>query len=169
MVLEKTTDFRAGEIAKKTLAKTITYAMCVNVFLFLCEVFTAFYSNIPGHKLPIQFLWGFWEGNVNYVSTLMWIATFAALTSLALLIPPKLRDNKAILPWALLLLVIGTWLDKGVGLLIGGFTPNPFEAFTPYAPTLQEGMITLAVYAAGIFVITILYKVALSVKQEVRY
>jgi molybdopterin-containing oxidoreductase family membrane subunit len=168
MVLEKTTDFRAGENAKKTIAKTITYAMCVNVFLFLCEVFTAFYSNIPSHKLPLQFLWGFWEGNVNYVSTLMWIATFAALGSLALLIPPKLRENKSILPWALVLLVIGTWLDKGVGLLIGGFTPNPFEAFTSYAPTLQEGLITLAVYATGIFVITILYKVALSVKQEVR-
>lgn len=168
MVLEKTTDFRVSDAAKKTLTKTITYAMCVNVFLFLCEVFTAFYSNIPGHKLPIEFLWGFWEGNVNYVSTLMWIATFAAIASLIMLIPPKLRDNQKLLPWALILLVLATWLDKGVGLLIGGFTPNMFEGFTPYTPTLQEIMITLAVYATGMFVISVLYKVALSIKKEVR-
>ncbi|MFW5489615.1 MAG: sulfate reduction electron transfer complex DsrMKJOP subunit DsrP [Desulfovibrio sp.] len=167
-VLEKTTDFRVSDAAKKTLTKTITYAMCVNVFLFLCEVFTAFYSNIPGHKLPIEFLWGFWEGNVNYVSTLMWIATFAAIASLIMLIPPKLRDNQKLLPWALILLVLATWLDKGVGLLIGGFTPNMFEGFTPYTPTLQEIMITLAVYATGMFVISVLYKVALSIKKEVR-
>jgi hypothetical protein len=37
-----------------------------------------------------------------------------------------------------------------------------------YIPTLMEGMITLGVYALGFFVLTILFKIAVSVKEEVQ-
>lgn len=164
MVVEKVSNFRVGEEAKKAMAKIIVYAMCINIFLFLCEVFTAFYSGVPGHKHPIEFLFGAW--NANYVSVMMWIATLLAAFSLICLIPPKLRENQKLLPWALIALVIATYIDKGIGLLVGGFTPNPFEGFSFYAPTMPEIMITAAVYAAGAFVVTILYKVALAVKAE---
>ncbi|WP_029895874.1 sulfate reduction electron transfer complex DsrMKJOP subunit DsrP [Desulfohalovibrio reitneri] len=163
-ILEKLTDFRVGEEAKKAVAKIVTYAMCINVFFFLCEIFTGFYSQIPGHMHPMMFLFGFEHG--NYVAVLMWIATFLAFLSLALLIPPKLRENHKILPWALAALVVATYIDKGIGLLVGGFTPNVFEGFTFYAPTMPEILITAAVYASGIFAITILYKVALTVQKE---
>ncbi|EPR40248.1 Polysulfide reductase NrfD [Desulfovibrio sp. X2] len=164
MILEKVSSFRAGEEAKKAMAKIIVYAMCVNVFFFLCEVFTAFYSNIPGHKGPLEFLFGALHG--NYVGVLMIVAVILAAFSLICLIPPKLRDNQKLLPWALVALVIATYIDKGVGLLIGGFTPNVYEGFTFYAPTIPEMTITAGVYAAGALAITILYKVALTVKEE---
>ena len=65
------------------------------------------------------------------------------------------------------LVFIGTWIDKGLGLLIGGFTPNPFEKVTPYWPTAPEVFITIGVWATGFFVLTVLYKIAVSVKEEV--
>ena len=37
-----------------------------------------------------------------------------------------------------------------------------------YIPTLMEGMITLGLYALGFFVLTTLFKIAVSVKEEVR-
>ena len=63
--------------------------------------------------------------------------------------------------------VIATWRDKGLGLIIGGFTPNSFETVTDYWPTLTEFMISIGVWAIGLFVLTILFKVAVSVKEEV--
>jgi molybdopterin-containing oxidoreductase family membrane subunit len=62
---------------------------------------------------------------------------------------------------------ISTWIDKGLGLVVGGFIPNPFESVTEYWPTLPEVAITVGIWALGFFVITILYKIAVSVKEEV--
>ena len=56
LVLRRLTGFEPGRQAMKTLATIITYAMCINVFFYLLEVFTAFYSGIPGHQHPLIYL-----------------------------------------------------------------------------------------------------------------
>ncbi len=165
MLTEKVSSFKANVDAIGTLAKTITYAMCVNVFFFLLEVFTAFYSGIPGHTHSIVYLFKGLEGHSELVPW-MWTAAALGLGSLALLIPPKLRDNLKLLPWSLGILVIATWIDKGLGLLIGGFNPTPFETISPYWPTGKELVISLMIYAIGALVVTILFKVATEVKKD---
>lgn len=165
MLTEKVTTFKANVEGLATLAKIITYAMCVNVFFFLLEVFTAFYSGIPGHTHSIVYLFKGLEGHSELVPW-MWTAAALGLTSLALLIPPKLRDNMKLLPWSLAILVIATWIDKGLGLLIGGFNPTPFETIAPYWPTGKELVISLMIYAIGALVVTILFKVATEVKKD---
>jgi len=62
----------------------------------------------------------------------------------------------------------GTWIDKGLGMISGGFVPSPLHHVTEYAPTFPEILITLGVYGAGFLVLTILYKMAIGVKEEVR-
>ena len=62
----------------------------------------------------------------------------------------------------------GTWIDKGMGMISGGFVPNPLHEVNEYIPTLLEGLITLGVYALGFLVLTVLFKIAVSVKEEVR-
>lgn len=166
LLAKKLTKFDPGNEAIKSLSTTITYAMCVNVFFFLLEVFTAFYSNMPGHMDPILFLFSGFEGH-TYMTPFMWTAAFLGLTSLFLLIPPKWRENRDILVPALIMLVIGTWIDKGMGLIAAGFTPNPFEKVTEYLPTGPELMIALMIYAVGGFVLTVLWKIALEVRAEV--
>lgn len=166
MAMGKLTTFCPGRTAIKTLAKIITYAMCVNVFFFLLELFTAMYSGIPGHAHPIMYLFVGEHGHTEMV-TWMWFAVFCAITCLALLIPHKLRNNLNLLPISLILLITSTWIDKGFGLLVGGFNPTPFETITPYMPTGQELMVAGGVYAIGALVVTILFKVAVDVKAEV--
>ena len=68
---------------------------------------------------------------------------------------------------ACVFVVIATWIDKGFGFVIGGFVPNPVERVFEYWPTFPEIMIRVGVWATGFFVLTILYKVAASVKEEV--
>ena len=164
-IVRKVTKYEPGKSAIGTLTTIITYAMCVNVFFFLLEVFTAFYSNIPGHIHSLAYLFAGSHGHTELVPW-MWTAAAFALISLALLIPPKLRYNQKLLPWTLIILVIATWIDKGLGLLIGGFTPNPFNEITTYWPSGKELMVSMMVYALGALTLTILYKVATDVKRE---
>lgn len=166
LLLKRVTSFDPGREAVKTLSTIITYAMCVNVFFFLLEIFTAFYSNMPGHMDPIVFLFSGYEGH-TYMTPFMWTAAFLGIGSLVMLIPYKWRYTPEILVPALIMLVIGTWLDKGMGLIVAGFTPNPFERVTEYMPTGPEMMIALMIYALGGVVLTILWKIALEVRKEV--
>jgi molybdopterin-containing oxidoreductase family membrane subunit len=166
LVVRRLTQFDPGQEAIRTLTKIITYAMCINVFLFFCEVFTAFYSGIPGHQHPLVFLFAGHDGHISWVTPWMWACAFLAFASLALLIPPALRDNMNILPWALGMLIAASWIDKGLGLIIGGFSPNVFDTVTPYTPTGIEILITLGVYAVGLLILSLLWKIAIDVKKE---
>ncbi|MDR3357604.1 MAG: polysulfide reductase NrfD [Desulfovibrio sp.] len=166
-LVRRLTGFEPGKDAVRTLATIIVYAMCVNVFFYALELFTAFYSQIPGHAEPIVFLFAGHDGHLAWVSYWMWAAAVMAFISLALLIPPSSRDNPALLPFALVLLVAATWIDKGLGLLVGGFTPNMYETVTPYMPTAREIIVALGVYAIGALVLSLLWKIALDVKREV--
>lgn len=166
LALRKLTDFEPGREAMKTLTTIITYAMCINVFFYLLEIFTAFYSGIPGHQHPLTYLFSGYNGMV-WVNGWMWTAAIFAAFSLILLIPPVLRYNERILPWALAMLVIASWIDKGLGLLIGGFTPTPYETVTSYTPTIAEVVIGFGIYCIGLLILSILWKVALNVKREI--
>ena len=61
-------------------------------------------------------------------------------------------------------LVTGSY--QGLGLVLGGFVPTPLEHITEYYPTAIELGVTAGVWATGFFILTILYKVAISVKLE---
>lgn len=165
LIMRKFTKFDPGENAIKALAKVMTYGMLVNVFLILMEVFTTFYSGIPEHAHHFQFLYFGLEGNTSMVPW-MWASTILAVVSLLLLLFPKMRDNFAILPFGAIAVFASLWIDKGLGLIIAGFTPNPFEIVTGYSPSLNELLISFGVYAIGALIITGLYKVAISIKTQ---
>jgi len=61
---------------------------------------------------------------------------------------------------------LATWIDKGLGLVVGGFIPNPFEKVVEYSPTIYELLIAMMVYSIGLLVLTILWKIGVGVKRE---
>lgn len=164
LLVRKFTKFDPGTEPIQALAKIVTYAMFANVFLLGMEFFTAFYSNIPGHMHPFHYLYAGVDGH-NKLVPLMWVSSIFAITSLALLVFPGIRKNEKILAFACSILFISLWIDKGFGLVIGGFVPNMFEGITEYWPTLPEAIITTGVWAIGLLVLTVLYKVAISVRE----
>jgi molybdopterin-containing oxidoreductase family membrane subunit len=166
LIVRKVTKFDPGKEQIRTLAGIVTYAMILNVFFFLLEIFTAFYSQIPGHMHPIIYLFAGLEGHGKLVP-LMWTAAVFAVISLLLLIVPQTRRNLVTLGFACVSVFIATWIDKGFGLVVGGFIPNPFERVFEYWPTMPEMMISVGVWATGFFVLTVLYKIAVSIKEEV--
>lgn len=165
LLLRRLTGFNPGKEAIKTLTTIITYAMCLNVFFYFLEVFTAFYSGIPAHSDPLVFLFCGLEGITSWVTVFMWIAVICTVACLSILIPPQTRTGKY-MPLALGLLVLASWIDKGLGLLIGGFTPNMYEGVTLYTPTVREIAVAVGVYAVGALVLSLLWRIALGVKIE---
>ena len=166
LVVRKVSNFDPGKEQIRTLGSIVAYAMILNVFFFLLELFTAFYSQIPEHMKPIIFLFNGLEGH-GRLAPWMWTAAIFAFISLVLLIVPYTRRNEDTLLIACISVIIATWIDKGLGLVIGGFTPNPFGRITDYWPTKPEVMISIGVYALGFLVLSLLYKMAVSVKEEV--
>lgn len=166
LIVRRVSKFDPGKEQIRTLGGIVAYAMIINVFFYLLEIFTAFYSQIPGHMIHFEFLFVGVDG-YGKLAPWMWTATGFAVLSLILLIIPATRRNEETLAVACASVIVATWIDKGLGLVIGGFTPNPFERVTPYWPTTPEILITLGIWATGFFILTVLYKIAVSVKEEV--
>jgi molybdopterin-containing oxidoreductase family membrane subunit len=139
--------------------------MIANIFFYVLELFTAFYSNIPEALAPLKYLFVGLDGHTRLVP-FMWTATILAFVGIGLLLFPSTRKNDKILPLALVAIIVANWIDKGMGLVIGGFIPNPFDRVTEYVITNIEISVTLGVYAIGMLLITILYKVAISVRER---
>jgi molybdopterin-containing oxidoreductase family membrane subunit len=114
---------------------------------------------------PFQYLFA-GIGEYNKLVPLMWTSVILAIASIALLIFPAVRRNESTLAIASAMVFISLWIDKGFGLIIGGFVPNMFEKVTEYWPTLPETLITIGVWATGFLVLTILYKIAITVREE---
>jgi Ni/Fe-hydrogenase subunit HybB-like protein len=166
LIVRKVTRFDPGKEQIRTLGGIVAYAMILNVFFLVLEVFTAFYSQIPGHEHTFIYLFAGLEGHGRLVPW-MWTSVGLAFVALLLLIIPATRRKEDTLAVGCVAVFISTWIDKGLGLVIGGFIPNPMDHVTEYWPTTPEVLITIGVWATGFFVMTILFKIATSVKEEV--
>ena len=165
-LLRKITTFDAGKEAVQKLATIVTYALAINIFFVGMELFTALYSNIPEHALHFQYLF-FGIGEHTRMVPWMWTSMLLSVLALLVLVNPKTRRNETTLWIACVALVVGIWIEKGLGMVVAGFVPNPLGTVTEYWPTLPEMMISFGVYGIGILVVTLLYKIALSVRGQV--
>ena len=96
----------------------------------------------------------------------MWAFAVLAIAALLLLIIPATRKNEKTLGLACVSVFVSLWIEKGLGLVVAGFIPSPVETITEYTPTLPEVCIALGVWALGFSILTVLYKIAISVKEE---
>ena len=75
------------------------------------------------------------------------------------------RPSNHLLIAACIGIVVSLWIDKGIGLIIGGFIPTPMEEVVEYHPTFIEITVTLGIWAIGLLILTALLKVAVAVKK----
>ena len=167
LIIRRVSNFDPGREQIQSLAKIVAYAICINVFFFLCEVFVVFYSSIPEHMDHIKYLFIGLHGHGAYVPW-MWASMALMLIGIILTVNPITRKNEGVLAVACVVIFLGTWIDKGLGMIAGGFTPSPLHEVNEYIPTLPEIGIALGVWALGFLVLTALFKIAVGVKEEVR-
>jgi molybdopterin-containing oxidoreductase family membrane subunit len=165
LLVRKLTKFDPGQEQIQSLAKIVTYGIILNVFFFLCEVFVVFYSQIPEHMDHLTYLFAGLHGHGIYVPW-MWASMILMVLGIILLINPTTRRNETVLAVGCIVIFLGTWIDKGMGMIAGGFTPSPLHEVNEYVPTIPELTIALAIWATGFLILTALFKMATRVKEE---
>jgi Ni/Fe-hydrogenase subunit HybB-like protein len=165
LIIRKLTRFDPGKEAIGALSKIVTYALIISIFFVLVELFTTFYAQIPEHMNHFQYLFVGLHGHTTLVPW-WWAFVILAIGATVLLINPNTRNNETVLAVACVAVFVSLWIEKGLGLVITGFIPDPFDKVFEYSPTGPEVMITLAVWAMGFLILTGLYKIAVSIKEE---
>ena len=172
LVMKRIAHFDAGQEAIKKLTTIIMYAALINAFFVSLEFFVGWYSNIPGHKHSLEYLFFGLEhhGHVyNNLVPFMWTSVFFCFGGLALFGYMKIKDafNDLWVGIGCFLIFVALWLDKGLGFVMGGLVVNPLDEIVEYYPTANEIGITLGIWATGFLLVTILYKIAVKVEHEV--
>ena len=165
LILKRFARFDAGEQAVQTLAKIVAYALATSIFFVLVELFTVYYSQVPGHMHHMTYLFAGLEGHTG-IARWMTLATVLAIAALVVLIIPGTRKNESLLALACSGVFLSLWIEKGLGLVVTGFVPSPLERITGYTPTLPETAISVGVWALGLLIVTILFKVFISVRNN---
>lgn len=164
-LLKKLTGFDAGKVAINKLATIIAYAYTATIFMVLCEFFTAFYSNVPGHKAALQYLFFGLHGHNQFVPLMMFFVCLV-VAALVLLIPKQTRTKPMLLGIACACVFLSMYIEKGLTFIIGGLSETPFGEIAPYHVTLPEVLVIVGVFAIGILIASILFKLIIVVKQD---
>jgi molybdopterin-containing oxidoreductase family membrane subunit len=165
LILRRYTKFDAGKEPIQKLAQIMTYGLVASVFFVLLEIFTVFYSQIPGHMEHFKYMYVGLEGH-HFLVPFMWTSNALAVIALVLLLNPRTRRRESLLAVACVTAFVSLWIEKGLGLVVTGFVPSPLEHVTEYSPSAPEVGIGLGVYALGFLILTVLYKVVVSVRER---
>ncbi len=154
-----------GAFSKLAMITTVTAQ--INLVMLISELFYKFYWPTH-HGVNARYLFFGLDGHNALVP---WIWTAIALNlvaTVALMIHPVRRNLRLLIP-ACAMLFIGIWVEKGMGLVIPGFVPSPLGEIVEYRPTWVELGVTAGIWALGLFILTVLVKVALPIELgEVR-
>ncbi len=165
LLVRRVTKFDPGKEAIAKLGEIVAYGMAVNIFFVGLEIFTAFYSGLPEEVEHFTYLYAGLHGH-NVLAPWMWASLALAAVALFLLLVPSLRRNETFLGVAAIAVVGSLWIDKGLGMVVTGFVPSPLGHVTEYWPSGREALIALGIYALGGLVLTVLYKIATAVREE---
>ncbi|MFC1661384.1 sulfate reduction electron transfer complex DsrMKJOP subunit DsrP [Gemmatimonadota bacterium] len=165
LILRTFTKFDPGKEAIRKLAIIVAYAMTINLFFVGVELFTALYSDMPHHIHPFEYLF---VGLHGHAPLRPWMWTGAVLTVICVvgLLTPKIRNQPKYLAALCVGVIAAIWIEKGVGMVVTGFIPNPMGHITDYAPTGVEIAVTAGVYALGFLVLTMIYKIVVTVRER---
>ncbi|GMR03200.1 MAG: polysulfide reductase NrfD [Thermodesulfovibrionia bacterium] len=160
-IIRKVSRIEIADSALLKIAELIAYAMGLNLFLLGAEFFKEFYSQSI-HLAPMKYLYFGLNGHSNLVIW-MWLAMISNITAFILFLRPKTRENFFFLNLACVLIIIGVYIEKGLGLIVPGFVPDALGEIYEYIPTSIERDITIGIWAFGALFFTLFLKFALPV------
>ena len=161
-LVRKYTRFHVTDEALFKITEFIAVAMALNLFLLGAEFYKELYSNTH-HLSPFKYLYMGLHGKGNLVP---WIWTASAFNVVAFIIflIPATRKNFTTLNLACILIILGIWIEKGIGLILPGFIPSPLGEVWEYVPTTIELLVAAGIWGTGLFVFTVLMKVIIPIE-----
>lgn len=165
--IRRTTRYEIADGAFSKLALIVTVAAQVNLVMLVSELFYEFYWPTH-HGISAQYLF-FGIGEHRALVPWIWAAISLNVgATIALMIHPVRQNPRWLMP-ACAVLFFAIWVEKGIGLVIPGFVPSPLGEIVEYTPSAVELGVTAGIWAFGLFVLTVLVRVALPIELgEVR-
>ena len=161
-IIRKVSDLKLEDEALFKIAELIAYAMFLNLFLLASELFKEYYSGTV-HIESFKYLFQGLHGH-NQLVPWIWSAMAMNVTAFFLFLIPSTRKRIKTLNLGCLLIIVGVWIEKGPGLIIPGFVPDPLGEIYDYMPNLLELMVSFGIWATGLLVFTLLMKVAIPIQ-----
>jgi Ni/Fe-hydrogenase subunit HybB-like protein len=160
-VLRRTFRFDIKDEAISKIAELMAYAMFLNLFLLGAELFKEYYSATE-HLLYTQY---FWQGIGEHRALVpyAWLSLGCSLAAFVLFLVPRTRRHVVTLNLGCVLIWAGCYIEKGMGLIIPGFTPSTLGQIYNYTPTAVEWSIAAGVFGIGFLVFTVLVKIAVPI------
>jgi len=141
----------------------VTVAAQITLVMLASELFTEFYRSTE-HSSSARYLFFGLDGHTALVP---WIWTSIAIQMAATLALSlhQVRRHRPSLYVACGALVAAIEIEKGMGTIVPGFTPEPWGRIVEYSPTWVEWTVSLGILALGSFVFTVLAKAAVGVES----
>jgi molybdopterin-containing oxidoreductase family membrane subunit len=164
VIIHSATTFNIEKQTFNKLRIIIVVSAIINMIMLFSEIFKEFYFPTH-HSLPAVYLYFGLKGHNSLVPWIWSAIGMNILGTLVLAFNPG-RNNPKVLFSASVLLFVGVWMEKGIGLIIPGLVPSPMGEVTDYIPSWVEIGVTLGILAVGIAVVTMLIRPALIIEQR---
>ncbi len=160
-ILRRAFRFEIKDEAIWKIAELMAYAMFLNLFLLGAELFKEYYSATE-HLRHTQY---FWQGLGEHRTLVpyAWLSLVCSAIAFVLFLLPRTRRRFVTLNLGCLLIWAGVYVEKGMGLIIPGFTPSTLGQIYAYAPTWVEWGIAFGVFGVGFLIFTVLVKIAVPI------
>jgi len=164
-ILRKVSAFEIKDEAIHKVAELMAYAMGFNLFLCGAEVFKEYYSNTQ-HLVHYQYLFAGLHGKASPIAPYAWMSLAFAVISFLIFLIPKTRR----MPWTMnigcVLIYASVYIEKGIALIIPGFTPDQLGQVYEYVPSVTELRVAAGVFGIGFLLFTLMVKVSVAILFE---
>ncbi|NQU87902.1 MAG: polysulfide reductase NrfD [Mariniphaga sp.] len=163
-ILRKITKFEIKDEAIWRIAELMVYAMFIYLFFTIAELFKEFYSGTE-HILYWKYLL-FGIGENNEIVIYSWSSIIMGCIAFVLFLIPKTRKNFVTLNIGAVLIYASVYVEKGIALIIPGFTPDVLGQIYVYTPSMTEIRTAALIFSFGFLIFTFLVKIAIAIVFE---
>jgi len=163
-ILRKTTKFEIKDEAIWKIAELMVYALFIYLFFTIAELFKEFYSGTE-HILYWKYLL-FGIGDNNEIVVYSWSSIIMGFIAFVLFLIPKTRKNFLTLNIGAVMIYASVYVEKGIALIIPGFTPDVLGQIYVYTPSMTEIRTATMIFSIGSLLFTFLVKIAIAIVFE---
>lgn len=145
----------------RVLVNIVRVTILISLLMVVSEMFTEFYTG-GSHTASARYLYLGLHGH-NALVIWIWSSLAAMSMAAAMFMTKKVFHSPALLVAACALAFFGTWVEKGMGLIVPGFIPSTLHEIVEYLPSQLEWKVTAGIWAFGLMIYTVGLKMAIAV------
>ena len=122
-------------------------------------------EHLPEHLLYWEYLL-FGLGDNKEIIFYSWSSIIMGFIAFILFLIPKTRKNFITLNIGAVLIYASVYVEKGIALIIPGFTPDVLGQIYVYTPSMTEIRTSVMIFSLGSLLFTFLVKIAIAIVFE---